>query len=91
MDFMSNFFFLTTNSDVIFVIPWVDLHDIILISSKNSNLEKSTSSTAEVATWKASQADAVGAIELKIESHSFDNWQGTITRHFTNKAHPSIP
>ena len=39
------YFMLDFNSDAIFVFPMVDLHNRILISSQNSDLEKSASST----------------------------------------------
>ena len=39
------------NSDGIFVFPRVDLHNKILISSQNSDLEKSASSTARPKLW----------------------------------------
>ena len=40
------------NSDAIFVFPRVDLHNKILISSQNSDLEKSASSTARPKLWR---------------------------------------
>ena len=48
------FFCLATNSisDAIFVFAVVDLHNRILISSQNSNLEKSASSTARPKLWR---------------------------------------
>ena len=47
-------FYLTLdfNSDAIFVFPRVDLHNNILISSQNSDLEKSASSTARPKLWR---------------------------------------
>ena len=47
-------FYLTLdfNSDAIFVFPRVDLHNKILISSQNSDLKKSASSTARPKLWR---------------------------------------
>ena len=46
------YFMLDFNSDAIFVFPRVDLHNKILISSQNSDLEKSASSTAMPKLWR---------------------------------------
>ena len=58
-------FYLTLNfnSDAIFVFPRVDLHNKILISSQNSDLEKSASSTARPKPW-----GLVGRPLLSLES-----------------------
>ena len=43
---------LDSNKNAIFVIPRVDLHNRILISSQNSDLKKSASSTARPNLWR---------------------------------------
>ena len=60
-------FYLTLdfNSDAIFVFPRVDLHNKILISSQNSDLGFSTSSTVEAKTLEALRAAPVKARGLK--------------------------
>ena len=60
-------FYLTLdfNSDAIFVFPGVDLHNRILISSQNSDLEKSASSTARPKLQRP-RGRARSAINLKI-------------------------
>ena len=40
------------NSNAIFELPDIDLHNRILISSQNSDLEKSASSTARPKLWR---------------------------------------
>ena len=62
------FFCLATNSnsDAIFVFPEVDLHNRILISSQNSDLEKSTSSTARPKLWSLGGRRLVGQIGWKL-------------------------
>ena len=45
-----------SNSNLIFVFPGVDLDNRILISSRNSDLEFSTSSTVEARASEASRA-----------------------------------
>ena len=40
------------NSNAIFELPDIDLHNRILISSRNSDLEKSASSTARPKLWR---------------------------------------
>ena len=62
------FFCLATNSnsDAIFVFPEVDLYNRILISSQNSDLEFSTSSTVEAESLRSLRAASGGPILPKI-------------------------
>ena len=55
-----------SNSEAIFVFPEVDLHNRILISSQNSDLEKSTSSTARPKLWSLGGRPLVGQIGWKL-------------------------
>ena len=67
-NFINNFFCLATNSnsDAIFVFPEVDLYNRILISSQNSDLEFSTSSTVEAESLRGLRAASGGPILPKI-------------------------
>ena len=60
-------FYLTLdfNENAIFVFPRVDLHNKILISSQNSDLEKSASSTARPKTLEAPRAASKSAMKLQ--------------------------
>ena len=55
-----------SNSDAIFVFPEVDLYNRILISSQNSDLEFSTSSTVEAESLRGLRAASGGPILPKI-------------------------
>ena len=90
-------FYLTLNfnSDAIFVFPRVDLHNKILISSQNSDLEKSASSTARPKLQRPRgrprrvQSGSKSVCDLPIGSHSFDNWRRGIWRGLRKRAHPN--
>ena len=56
---------LESDKKAIFVIPMVDLHNRILISSQNSDLEKSASSTARPKTLEAPRAASKSAMKLQ--------------------------
>ena len=84
------------NSDAIFVFPRVDLHNKILISSQNSDLEKSASSTARPKFQRPRGrprrvlSSSKSVCDLPIGSHSCDNRRRGIWKGFRIRAHPSI-
>ena len=92
-------FYLTLNfnSDAIFVFPRVDLHNKILISSQNSDLEKSASSTARPKFQRPRGrprrvlSSSKSVCDLPIGSHSCDNRRRGIWKGFRIRAHPSVP
>ena len=91
-------FYLTLNfnSDAIFVFPRVDLHNKILISSQNSDLEKSASSTARPKFQRPRGrprrvlSSSKSVCDLPIGSHSCDNRRRGIWKGFRIRAHPTV-
>ena len=88
------YFMLDFNSDAIFVFPRVDLHNKILISSQNSDLEKSASSTARPKFQRPRGrprrvlSSSKSVCNLPIGSHSCDNRRRGIWKGFRIRAHP---
>ena len=91
-------FYLTLNfnSDAIFVFPRVDLHNKILISSKNFDLEKLASSTARLKFQRPLGRPRVHLARSKSTcdhltmSHSLGNRPQPILRLFIFSANPSM-
>ena len=87
---------LNFNSDAIFVFPRVDLHNKILISSQNSDLEKSASSTARPKFQRPRGrprrvlSSSKSVCDLPIGSHSCDNRRRGIWKGFRIRAHPTV-
>ena len=71
------------NSDAIFVFPMVDLHNRILISSQNSDLEKSASSTTRPKLWRP--WGRLG-VDLQTWNSTCDLWVGPHSYGIANKA-----
>ena len=90
------YFTLNFNYDAIFVFPRVDLHNKILISSQNSDLEKSASSTARPKFQRPRGrprrvlSSSKLVCDLPIGSHSCDNRRRGIWKGFRIRAHPTL-
>ena len=86
---------LNINSDAIFVFPRVDLHNKILISSQNSDLEKLASCTARPKLWRPLGRARVhlprskSTCDLLTMSNSWDNRPQLILQLFIFSANPS--
>ena len=90
-------FYLTLdfNSDAIFVFPRVDLYNRILISSQNSDLEKSASSTVRPKLWRLCGRALYYleswnfACDLPLGTHNDDNKPEAFLEKKFQKTHPN--